>query len=134
MGVVNYPTKCYQNLMKKYIIQQSPVRIPVPGNKLIEEFIGKASTGNEEVSVAHMIAPPSWDEPVQIPQFDEITIIIRGKMRILIDNNERIDLQAGNSITIFRNIPVQYSNPFEEECEYWAICLPAFSVDLAGRQ
>ncbi len=118
----------------KYHIQQAPVRIPVPGNKRIDEYIGKASTKNEEVSVAHMIAPPGWTEPVQIPEFDEITIILRGKMRILIDQNEHIDLQAGNSITLSRNVPVQYSNPFQEECEYWAICLPAFSVDTAGRQ
>jgi ethanolamine utilization protein EutQ len=118
----------------KYQIQKAPVRIPVPGNKLIEEFIGLASTGNEDVSVAHMIAPAGWDEPVQVPKFDEITIVLRGKMRILVDENESIELHAGNSITISKNVPVQYSNPYQEECEYWAICLPAFSVDYAGRQ
>ena len=26
-----------------------------------------------------------------------------------------------------------YSNPFEQECEYWAVCVPAFSVARAGR-
>ena len=45
-----------------------------------------------------------------------------------------ITLEAGQSIKIEKNIRVQYSNPFEEECEYIAICLPAFSVDLVNRE
>ena len=27
-----------------------------------------------------------------------------------------------------------YSNPFEEPCEYLAICLPAFSIDSVNRE
>jgi hypothetical protein len=32
----------------------APVRVPVPGGKLIDEYVGRASTGTQEVSVAHM--------------------------------------------------------------------------------
>ena len=48
--------------------------------------------------------------------------------------NETIILEAGQSIKIEKNIRVQYSNPFKEECEYIAICLPAFTVDKANRE
>src|SRR5690625_6952176 len=59
-----------------------PVRIPVPGRKLIEEYVGRASTQTSSLSVAHMIAPPGWSEPFQSPAFDEATIVIRGAMRV----------------------------------------------------
>ena len=49
-------------------------------------------------------------------------------------NGEEIVLQAGQSIKIEKDTRVQYSNPFDEECEYVAICLPAFSIDLANRE
>jgi ethanolamine utilization protein EutQ (cupin superfamily) len=104
----------------------------VPGNKLIEEFIGKMANNESSVSVAHMIAPPNWSEPHQKPMFDEITIMIRGKMQVVTEN-ETIILQAGEVFLVNKNVKVQYSNPFNEENEYWAICIPAFSVDSAGR-
>ena len=117
----------------KYRIQDTPVRISVPGNKIIEEHVGRASTGNDTLSVARMVAPVGWSEPVQTPEFDEATIIVSGAMQIEIDRNELIKLQAGSSIVVNKGIPVRYSNPFDEECEYWAVCIPAFSVDTANR-
>ena len=57
-----------------------PTRIPVPGGKVIEEHVGRVNTGHESVSVAHMIAPAGWDEPFQTPQFDEITVVLRGEV------------------------------------------------------
>lgn len=117
----------------KYKIQGKPVRIPVPGNKIIDEHVGRVSTGSELLSVAHMVAPVGWSEPVQTPEFDEATIVIRGTMLIEIDRKERITLDAGSSIVVYKGVPVRYSNPFNEECEYWAVCTPAFSVDTANR-
>ncbi len=43
-------------------------------------------------------------------------------------------LEAGQSILIQKGARIRYSNPFEEECEYLAICLPAFSMDLVNRE
>lgn len=117
----------------KYTISDQPVRIPVPGNKLIEEFVGKATTGHSNVSVAHMVAPAGWAEPSQTPAFDEVTIVLRGTMRILLDDADTIDLTKGQSIYLNKGVKVQYSNPFDEECEYWAICIPAFTVESAGQ-
>ena len=119
--------------MQGYKKISTPKRIPVPGNKLIEEFIGRANSGDEKVSVAHMIAPPQWGEPAQTPEFDEITIMIRGKMNINV-GDEDVVLNAGEVILTEAGTTITYSNPFDEESEYWAICLPAFSPESANRK
>ncbi len=118
--------------MKKYRIQASPFVVPTTDGKLIEEHWGN-STGNSEISIAHMIAPPHWSEPHQTPEFDEFTIIIRGKKQFEIDG-ETLVLEAGQSILIEKGARIRYSNPFENPCEYLAICLPAFSMELVNRE
>jgi mannose-6-phosphate isomerase-like protein (cupin superfamily) len=119
--------------MKKYFIQNAPFVVPTTDGKLIEEHHGLASTNNSEISIAHMIAPPKWSEPFQTPEFDEYTYIIRGKKQFIIDN-ETVILAVGQSIHIEKNTRVQYSNPFEEECEYIAICKPAFDFTKVHRE
>lgn len=119
--------------MKKYIIQKSPFVVPSTDGKLIEEHFGNASSDDSEISIAHMVAPPKWKEPFQTPEFDEYTYIIKGKKQFIIDG-ETIVLKAGESIKIQKNVRVQYSNPFNESCEYIAICLPAFSPNSVNRE
>ena len=120
-------------MRKKYTIQKSPFVVPTTDGKLIEEHFGLASDKNQVISIAHMIAPPHWKEPFQTPAFDEYTYIIKGKKQFIIED-ERVVLEVGQSIKIEKNTRVQYSNPFEEPCEYLAICTPAFSVDLVNRE
>lgn len=120
-------------MSKKYTIQKSPFVIPTTDGKLIEEHFGNATDKNSQISIAHMIAPPGWSEPFQTPEFDEYTYVIRGKKQFTIEG-EQIVLEAGQSIKINKNVRVQYSNPFTEECEYLAICLPAFSIELVNRE
>lgn len=119
--------------MKKYTIQKSPFIVPTTDGKLIEEHFGNASDKNGQISIAHMVAPPNWSEPFQTPEFDEYTYIIKGKKQFIIEG-EKVVLETGQSIKIDKNTRVQYSNPFKEECEYLAICLPAFSIDLVNRE
>ncbi len=110
-----------------------PVRIPVPGDKLIEEHVGRASTGTASLSVAHMIAPPNWHEPYQTPQFDEVTIVLRGTMRVEYDGGV-VDVEAGETVLCEAGERIRYSNPADDaECEYWAVCAPAFSPDTVHR-
>ncbi|MGY2133352.1 cupin domain-containing protein [Hymenobacter sp. HD11105] len=118
---------------KKYFRQQAPFRVPTTDGKLIEEHIGLASTHTSEYSVAHMVAPPQWSEPHQRPQFDEITIVVRGRKRFEVDG-DIIELSAGESLLIKAGARVRYSNPFDAECEYWSICVPAFSMDTVNRE
>lgn len=119
--------------MKKYFIQTAPFVVPTNDGKVIEEHHGLATTNNTAISIAHMIAPPGWSEPFQTPEFDEYTYIIRGKKQFIIEE-ETVILEAGQSIKIKKNVRVQYSNPFDEPCEYIAICTPAFSMDLVHRE
>mgnify|MGYP001421008069 CR=1 FL=1 len=120
-------------MKKKYVIQNKPFVVPTTDGKLIEEHFGNATDQNSQISIAHMIAPPKWREPFQTPEFDEYTYIIKGKKQFIIDD-ETIILESGQSIKIEKNTRVQYSNPFDMECEYIAVCLPAFSIDLVNRE
>lgn len=118
---------------KKYTIQKTPFVVPTTDGKLIEEHFGNATNKDKNISIAHMVAPSGWSEPFQTPEFNEYTYIIKGKKQFTIEGDV-IVLQAGESIKINKNTRVQYSNPFKEECEYIAICLPAFSMELVNRE
>jgi len=118
--------------MKNYKIQKAPFVVPTIDGKLIEEHFGLASI-KSDLSIAHMVAPPKWKEPHQTPNFDEYTYIIKGKKQFNIEG-DIIVLKAGESIKILKGTRVQYSNPFDEECKYLAICLPAFSMELVNRE
>lgn len=112
----------------------TPARIPVPGGKRIEEHVGRVNTETASLSVAHMVAPPGWDEPAQTPTFDEVTIVIRGTMRVEHDGGT-LDVGPGETVLCEAGERVRYLNPSEtEECEYWAVCAPAFSPDAAHRE
>jgi mannose-6-phosphate isomerase-like protein (cupin superfamily) len=113
--------------------QDKPFIVPTTDGKLIEEHFGNASAQNENLSIAHMVAPPGWSEPFQNPEFDEYTLVNRGKKLFEVDG-EKITLNAGESILIKKGSRVRYSNPFEEPCEYWSVCLPAFSIDKVHRE
>ncbi len=110
-----------------------PTRIPVPGDKLIEEYIGRVHTDTTTLSVAHMIAPAGWAEPFQTPAFDEVTIVVRGTMRVE-SGATKIDISTGETVLVEAGECFRYSNPFSEESEYWAVCVPAFSPDTAHRE
>ncbi len=118
--------------MTNYIKQTNPFVIPTSDGKIMEEHFGHTN-GNEDLSLAIMNAPSGWSEPFQTPEFDEYTYVIKGKKQITIDG-EKITLNAGESIKILKGSRVQYANPFNEACEYIAICTPSFSVGLANRE
>lgn len=116
-----------------YIKQDKPFVVPTTDGKLIEEHVGLASTNDTAISIAHMIAPAGWSEPFQNPDFDEYTLVSRGRKLFEVDG-ESVEVSAGQSILIKKGSRVRYSNPFEEACEYWSVCLPAFSIDAVHRE
>jgi mannose-6-phosphate isomerase-like protein (cupin superfamily) len=118
--------------MGAYTFAKKPTGIPVPGNKVIDEYIGRLNSNTDNVSVAKMIAPPGWGEPRQIPEFDEITIVISGRMQVETDN-EVIELKVNQPFLAHKNHSIRYSNPYDEPAEYWAICIPAFSNETVNR-
>ncbi|MCV6630730.1 MAG: cupin domain-containing protein [Flavobacteriaceae bacterium] len=118
---------------KAYQLQKSPFLVPTTDGKHIAEHWGQATDGNKDISIAHMIAPSGWSEPAQCPEFDEYTFVFQGKKQIEI-NDETIILNAGESIKINKGNRVRYSNPFDKDCIYLAICQPAFSLDKVHRE
>ena len=120
-------------MKKNYTLQKSPFLVPTTDGKYIAEHFGAIATQNQNLSIAHMKAPPGWSEPFQTPEFDEYTFIIKGKKQFIIEG-EKVVLKAGESIKVHRNRSVQYSNPFSEECEYLAICTPAFNPNTVHRE
>lgn len=118
---------------KNYYIQKSPFVVPTTDDKVIREHYGLATDGNSDISIAHMIAPPGWSEPFQTPEFDEYTLVVRGRKQIEVDG-KTIVISAGESIKIRKGTRVRYSNPFEAECEYTSICTPAFAIDRVHRE
>ena len=111
---------------------KSPTRIPVPANKLIDEYIGRVNSGHESVSIAHMHSPSGWSEPGQQPEFDEFTIVMRGA--VIVESKEGIiEVKAGQAVIARRGEWVRYSTPGGEGAEYIAVCVPAFDPDSVHR-
>lgn len=109
----------------------APTRIPVPGGKMIDEYVGQVTTGTAEVSVAHMVAPPRWSEPAQTPAFDEITVVLSGT--VLVEHDEgMLEVPAGQAVITRAGERVRYSTG-DDGAQYVAVCLPAFAPDLAHR-
>ena len=109
----------------------APSRIPVPGGKVIDEYVGRASSDTSEVSVAHMKAPAGWEEPAQTPDFDEVTLVLTGSVRVDHDGGS-LEVGAGQAVLTRAGERVRYSVG-ESGAEYVAVCLPAFAPEMAHR-
>ena len=113
---------------------EAPVRIAAPGEppKVIDEFVGRASDGEDSVSVAQMRSPAGWAEPGQRPEFDEYTIVLDGVVRVEHEGGA-IDVRAGQAVHCRPGEWVRYSTPGPEGASYVSICLPAFSFETVHR-
>ena len=62
----------------------SPTIIEAAGTKpkRIEEFAGRVNTKHHTVSVARMVSPSGWEEPGQSPDFEEITVVLKGILQV----------------------------------------------------
>ncbi len=92
--------------------------------KRIEEFVGRANSGHDALSVARMTSPAGWSEPGQRPEFTEVTLVLRGTVRVEHESGV-LEVNAGQAVVTQPGEWVRYSTP--EGAEYVAICLPAFS-------
>lgn len=111
-------------------LMPGPVPIPVPGGKTIEEFVGMIATGDDSVSIAHMVAPAGWEEPAQTPEFDEFTVVLEGSMTVETDDGPMI-VNAGQAVVTRAGETVRYSTP--DGARYIAVCVPAFTLEGARR-
>ncbi len=113
-------------------IIENPTQIPVPGGKRIEEYVGHVNSHTSGISVAHMHSPAGWTEPGQRPTFQEITLVLRGLLRVQ-HAGGTMDVSGGQAIIAEPGEWVRYSTPTPEGAEYVAICLPAFTLNAANR-
>jgi mannose-6-phosphate isomerase-like protein (cupin superfamily) len=113
----------------------APTVMAAAGNKpkRIEEFVGRVNSQDAGVSVARMTSPGGWIEPAQRPAFDEVTLVLRGMVRVESDS-EVIDVHAGQAIVTRAGERVRYSTPGADGAEYVAVCVPAFSPDTVHRE
>lgn len=113
---------------------RQPAIINAAGNlhKRIEEYAGRVNSGHTEVSVARMVSPQGWAEPGQRPEFEEITVVLRGCLKVEHEGGE-IQVNAGQAIVARPGEWGRYSSPYEGGAEYVAVCLPAFSPTAVNR-
>lgn len=112
----------------------APTVVAAAGNKpkRIEEYAGRVNSGHASVSVARMVSPDGWLEPGQRPEFEEITVVLKGMLRIEHEQGV-MEVRAGQAVVSRPGEWVRYSSPEPGGAEYVAICLPAFSMETVHR-
>ncbi len=118
--------------MPRLILKPSVVEAVGTKPKQIEEFAGRVNSGHEGVSVARMTSPEGWEEPGQRPEFEEITVVLRGMLRVEYEGGD-FDVNAGQAVVASAGEWIRYSSPAPVGAEYIAICLPAFSPSTVHR-
>jgi mannose-6-phosphate isomerase-like protein (cupin superfamily) len=115
-------------------IISAPSVIEAAGNKpkRIEEYAGRVNSGHTGVSVARMQSPEGWQEPGQRPDFEEITVVLKGTLRVEFEGGST-DVSAGQAVVTSPGEWVRYSTPLAGGAEYVAVCLPAFSMASVHR-
>jgi mannose-6-phosphate isomerase-like protein (cupin superfamily) len=111
-----------------------PTVIACAGNKpkQIQEFAGRVNSGHSSVSVARMLSPAGWQEPGQRPAFEEITVVLKGMLRVEHEDGV-LDVHAGQAVVAAPGEWVRYSTPEPDGAEYVAVCIPAFSPETVHR-
>jgi mannose-6-phosphate isomerase-like protein (cupin superfamily) len=113
---------------------EAPTIIESAGNKpkRIEEYTGRVNSGHESASVARMRSPGGWEEPGQRPEFEEVTLVLAGMLRVEFEDGS-LEVEPGQAVVTAPGEWVRYSTPGPDGAEYVAVCLPAFSPDTVHR-
>jgi mannose-6-phosphate isomerase-like protein (cupin superfamily) len=79
-----------------------------------------------------MVSPPGWEEQGQCPEFEEITVVLKGTLKVEYESG-MLEVGAGQALVCKPGEWVRYSTPGSEGAEYIAVCLPAFSPATVHR-
>jgi mannose-6-phosphate isomerase-like protein (cupin superfamily) len=113
---------------------ERPTVIAAAGNKpkIIEEYAGRVNSQHHGVSVARMRSPAGWQEPGQRPEFEEITVVLDGMLRVEYEGGA-LDVRAGQAVIAAPGEWIRYSSPESGGAHYIAVCVPAFSPETVHR-
>ncbi len=113
---------------------ERPTIIEATGNKLkqIEEFTGRVNSEHQTVSIMRMRSPAVWKEPGQRQEFEEISKVVEGMLRVE-HHGGVFEARAGQAIVAEPGEWMRYSTPEPGGAEYIAVCLPAFSPEAVHR-
>ena len=118
--------------MPRLIEQPTIIKATGTKPKRIEEFAGRVNSAQGDVSVARMVSPAGWVEPGQRPAFQEVTLVLRGMLKVEHEGGVT-EVRAGQAIVTAPGEWVRYSTPEDGGAEYVAVCTPAFSPDSVHR-
>jgi quercetin dioxygenase-like cupin family protein len=118
--------------MATVVRKASVIKAAGNNEKIIREFFGNVNTGTSELSLALMKSPQGWEEPGQSPEFEEYTLVLKGKL-VVKTLEEEIILSEGEAIVTKKGEWVKYNTPYQGGAEYIAVCLPAFSPSTVHR-
>ena len=117
--------------MPKLIAGPTVVQAAGTPPKRIEEYAGHVNTGHGSVSVARMRSPAGWREPGQRPEFEEVTVVLSGRVRVEYEGGD-MTVEAGQAVVTAPGEWIRYSTP-DGPAEYIAVCVPAFSMEAVHR-
>ena len=113
---------------------ENPTIIQAAGTtpKKIREYAGRVNSGHTQVSVAHMTSPEGWEELGQRPEFEEITVVLRGMLRVEHEGGV-LDVREGQMVVAKAGEWIRYRTPEPGGADYIAVCVPAFSPATVHR-
>lgn len=116
----------------KLVKRPSEIKACGTGPKVIQEFIGPVNSGTSDVNIARMKSTEGWEEPGQTPEFDEYTVVLKGKLCVKTKEGS-YEVKQGQAIIANKGVWIQYSTPYKGGAEYIAVCLPAFTPGAVHR-
>jgi mannose-6-phosphate isomerase-like protein (cupin superfamily) len=113
---------------------EKPTVIAAVGNKpkRIEKYVSHVNTHTDQVSIARMHSSPGWEDPGQMPVFDEFTLVLVGMLRVETQTGI-LEVRAGQAVHAPAGDWVRDSTPEPEGAEYVSVCVPAFSTHTVHR-
>src|SRR3954469_8458394 len=101
---------------------EHPTIIQAAGNKpiRIEEYAGRLTSGHSQLSIARVVAPGGWQEPGQRPEFEESTVVLRGRVQVE-HAGGILEVAAGQAVVTAPGEWVRYSTPDPDGAEYIAV-------------
>jgi hypothetical protein len=116
------------------IVIENPTIVAAAGSKpkRIEEYVGARELRRGEAEHRSHGFAGGWREPGQRPEFREITVLLRGLLRVE-HARGALDVRAGQAVVANPAEWVRYSTPEPDGAEYIAICLPAFAPTTVHR-